>query len=134
MTDSEAEVSQRCRLLGSQAYGANLMRNNSGAFTNDEGRLVRFGLGNDSAKLNKIFKSSDLIGPTPVLITPAMIGRTMAIFTAAEIKQEGWVYGGTARETAQRSFLHHITALGGIATFAQHPDDLNNAYQRFLYP
>jgi hypothetical protein len=58
--------------------------------------------------------SSDLIGWTPVTITPDMVGTTIAVFTAVEVKT------GRVRVTeAQTRFLDAVTAAGGIARVAR---------------
>lgn len=96
-----------------------LMRNNSGALLDKEGRLVRYGLGNVSQKHNDAIKSSDLIGFTEVVITPQMVGRKIAVFTAVEVKKEGWVFTeGDKRAKAQKAFIDWIQKAGGIAGFA----------------
>lgn len=54
--------------------------------------------------------SSDLIGWTPVRITPEMVGQTIAVFTAAELK--------TGKQTVtdeQATFLEAVEKAGGIA-------------------
>jgi len=63
---SEAAVQQRVR-MGAAAQGIIAWRNNSGAMMDENGNMVRFGLCNDTAALNKKFKSSDLVGIKPVL-------------------------------------------------------------------
>ena len=101
-------------------HGALLLRNNSGAFENDNGIPVRFGLGNTSKELNKRFKSSDLIGITPVVITPEMVGRTIGVFTAIEVKRSNWKRNTTdEHENAQAAFIAWAKSKGGIAGFAR---------------
>jgi len=117
---SEAAVSQRVRLAAAHK-GIRLWRNNVGAVTTEDGRHIRFGLANDSAKMNKVLKSSDLIGITPHVVKTSDIGRTLGIFTSLEVKHEGWRYTGTEREEAQRTWLQAITNLGGVASFATEP-------------
>ena len=109
----EAHTVARVRLRA-MAYGVRLFRNNSGVATNPNGRPVRFGLGNDSAKLNAVLKSSDLIGLT-------QSGR----FVAIECKRSGWRYRGTDAERAQLAFIDLVLACGGIAGFCTCEGDLD---------
>ncbi len=62
--------------------------------------------------------SSDIIGWTPVVITPEMVGRTVAVFTAIESKGEG---GGASDE--QENFIARISEAGGIAAVAFTPEE-----------
>lgn len=117
---SEAYVSSQVRL--DEARRGNLLwRNNVGALQDTNGRWVRFGLANDSAALNKKIKSSDLIGITPVLITPAHVGQIIGQFTALETKRGGWKYTGDDREVAQSAYLNLVTSHGGRASFTTGP-------------
>lgn len=121
---SEMATQQRIRLLASQ-HGTPLLRNNSGASTDDKGRLIRYGLGNDSSKLNKHFKSSDLIGIWPLVVTPEMVGRTLGVFFAVEVKAPGWKFRDSdARAVAQRNFGDWVQRHGGIFTFATSEADI----------
>ena len=86
---NEAVVQQQVQLAMAR-LGAQIWRNNSGACTDDTGRLIRYGLGNSSAALNAAIKSSDLIGITPVQIQPYHVGQTFGVFTAIEVKKPGW--------------------------------------------
>lgn len=117
---SEAWAQSAVRLEASQK-GARLWRNNNGAFQNETGRWIRFGLGNDSEQLNRKIKSSDLIGIRPVPITQEMVGSTIGRFTCREIKAPGWRYTATEREIAQLNWINVINALGGDAAFATGP-------------
>lgn len=114
---SEAAVQQLIRLDAAQ-QGLSLWRNNSGACYDDTGRLVRYGLGNDSAQLNRVFKSGDLIGVTPVTVTPEMVGKFIGVFTSVEVKQSGWTHVTTDHERAQQNFIDTVRKFGGIAGFA----------------
>ena len=115
---SEAAVQEQIRLMSAQR-GTPLWRNNNGACLDETGRMIRFGLGNDSKKLNEFWKSSDLIGVTPITIKPEHVGRVFGVFTAIEVKAEGWKWPRTpsAHETAQMAFLDDVANLGGIAAF-----------------
>lgn len=126
---NESEVEQLIKIDGVQ-FGCFLMRNNSGALKDLTGRPVRYGLGNDSKARNEKIKSSDEIGFTRVLITPEMVGKTIAVVTAIEIKAPGWkpkikidgesfeVSYKDPRERAQYAFIKWIKANGGFAGFA----------------
>lgn len=113
---SEAAVSNAVRLEASR-NGVRLYRNNVGACEDKRGRLIRYGLANDSAAMNKALKSSDLIGIRPVLITPNMVGTTIGQFIAREVKRADWKFTATERENAQLRFLELIVSLGGDACF-----------------
>ena len=105
-------------MLKASAAGARLFRNNSGAHTTDDGRHVRFGLGNVSVRVNKTFKSPDLVGLEPVKITPFMVGSTIGRFLAIEVKEGSWKPGKTDRELAQANFIRVVNRLGGRAYFS----------------
>lgn len=124
---SEAAVQQRIRLEAPK-NNCVLWRNNNGACESQDGRLIRYGLANDSAKINREFKSSDLIGVSFQIITPEMIGQTVGIFTSIEVKREGWHYTGTDREQAQNAWCHLIKQYGGIAGFATGPGNIWPGY------
>lgn len=113
---SEQAVSNAVRLEAAQK-GTILWRNNVGCAIDQRGNNVRYGLCNDSKRLNTSVKSSDLIGIKPVLITPEMVGSTIGQFIAREVKKSQWVYKGTDREKAQYKFLEIVTGKGGDAKF-----------------
>ncbi len=112
----EAGVQQRVR-FDSAKQGMVLWRNNVGEREDANGNDVRYGLCNDSAQLNAKFKSADLIGIKPVVITADMVGSTIGQFVARECKRANWKYTGTPREKAQRAFLQLVTSKGGDARF-----------------
>lgn len=114
---SEAAVQNVVRLEASKS-GGRLWRNNVGVAVDERGIPIRYGLCNDSKALNNQIKSSDLIGILPIVVTSAMVGHTVGIFIAREVKHPGWVYTGTARERAQLKFLEIVAGLGGNASFA----------------
>lgn len=113
---TETDAQNTIRVKASQA-NERAWRNNVGAGKTDTGSYVRYGLCNDTPAVNKVLKSSDLIGIRPVLITAEMVGGIIGQFTAREVKRPGWQYTGKGREPAQGAFIQMITALGGYAKF-----------------
>lgn len=79
---------------------------------------TRYGLANDSAKMNKNIKSSDIIGVIPVQILPEHVGQTFGLFVAVEMKRPGWKYTGKGREAAQAAFLSLCRSVGAHAEFS----------------
>jgi hypothetical protein len=87
---------------------ARLWRNNTGALKDAQGRLVRYGL---------CPGSSDLIGLRTITITPDMVGQTVAVFTAIEVKDRG-------RPTPEQlGFIAMVQSAGGLAGVARSTDD-----------
>ena len=114
---SEAGVQSACRLAVSKA-GGRIWRNNLGAYKDERDNFIRYGLANDSAQLNAVIKSSDLIGILPIRITQAHVGTTIGQFVAIECKAPDWKYRpNDERATAQLKFITLIKALGGHAEF-----------------
>ena len=105
--DGSESATQAAVRIEASHKGARLWRNNVGAGKLDDGSFVRWGLANDSAALNHVLKSSDLIGIT-----------REGQFLAREVKHAGWKYTGTDRERAQLQFIQLINSLGGDAAFA----------------
>lgn len=114
---SEAGVQSQVRLEAARK-GIALWRNNVGAMQDDTGRVVRFGLANESKRVNEAIKSGDLVGVRPIIITRAHVGRVLGQFVSREIKEGGWRYAGTPRERAQLAWNQLIASYGGDAEFA----------------
>lgn len=129
---SEGAAQKKVR-LATNSTGGMLLRNNSGALPDRRGIPVRFGLGNDSKNLNKKFKSSDLIGVTPLRIEPHHIGRVWGVFTAMEMKRPGWYFKATEEEAAQLFFINTVRTRGAIGSFATDPADYFNAIAEFVH-
>ena len=124
MKQSESSVQAEVRLECARR-GILLFRNNSGAFKDDTGRVIRFGLGNDSAQTNSVMKSSDLIGIQAVTITPDMVGQTVGVMHAYECKAPGWrLTPGDKRGQAQLVFLNLVRSRGGVAAFVTCVEDI----------
>lgn len=120
---SEAWAQSAVRLEASEK-GVKLFRNNVGALKDERGRLVRYGLGNDSQAMNEVIKSADLVGIRPLVIQPHHVGHTFGQFVSREIKAPGWQYTGSGREPAQLAWANLINACGGDAAFATGPGSL----------
>lgn len=98
---------QKLIMLSLAKAGSKIWRNNTGVLKNADGVPVRFGL---------CVGSSDLIGITPVIITPDMVGQAVGVFTAVEVKTE------TGRPTKEQlNFINAVKAAGGIAGIARSP-------------
>ena len=99
---SEARAQQEARMQAGRMGGV-LWRNNVGATKAKEVHVcprctfsfeevkppLRYGLCNDSEKLNAKVKSSDLIGIYPYVVQPQDVGRTLGLFWAVEVKAPG---------------------------------------------
>jgi hypothetical protein len=116
---SEELVQQNIRLALARD-GFDLWRNNVGACQDENGRVIRYGLMNDSKKLNERFKSSDLIGIRPMRITPEWVGHTVGVFVAIECKSDNRAIKiNDPHVSAQARFIDLVSRNGGFAGFAQ---------------
>lgn len=135
MATPEAKSSHVVRERAS-AWGIRLFRNNSGVLMNEVGIPVRFGLGNESKKVNQELKTGDFIGYTPVLITQEMVGKTVAVFTNIEAKAKGFkhreTYSPKTREYGQNNFNQMVIKAGGIAGFACNAADFDQIINSFI--
>jgi hypothetical protein len=121
---SESLVQSKVRLICAR-LGWYLWRNNRGAFKDATGRWVRYGLGNDSKKFGDKVKSSDEIGWRKVVITQAMVGKTIAQFVSLECKPEGWEFNpNDEHEVAQKVWIDLVNKDGGYAAFISDPDQV----------
>lgn len=116
VTGPEAVVQNAVRLEAAEK-GVMLWRNNVGALRDDTGRVVRYGLANDSKNLNDKIKSGDMIGVRPRVITVADVGKTIGQFVSRECKPSDWSYADTPRERAQFRWIELVTQAGGDACF-----------------
>lgn len=120
---SETAVQAEVRLDAARC-GVTLFRNNVGALLDSREVPVRYGLANDSAKLNKVIKSGDLIGWRTIVIGPQHMGMHIAQFVSREVKHGLWRYGGTPHEEAQAAWANLVLAAGGDAGFCTGPGTL----------
>lgn len=95
------------------------MRNNVGACQDKTGRVIRYGLLNESKQMNEQTKSPDRVGIRRVVVTPDMVGGVIGQFVAREIKHATWT-GRTLspHEQAQLRCLQLFTLYGADASFA----------------
>lgn len=127
---SEAAVQSHVRLAFSDI--GPIWRNNSGACQDETGRMIRYGLGNDSSALNQHIKSSDLVGITPVTAYLQSVGWcTLGVFTALEIKSPGWKFSeADKRAVAQAKFHDIVREAGGFAGFVSDPTEIHSIIRR----
>jgi len=119
----ELDVQNLIRIEAAK-IGMYLWRNNNGSLPDENGRWVRYGLGNDSKAANETYKSSDLIG--------IWHGR----FVSIECKAADWVNPWlttnrrkpNAREIAQKNWLDCVIREGGLGCFATSWNDCINAF------
>lgn len=104
-TALETDVQNTIRIALSKV-GARLFRNQVGSYELKDGRWISSGL---------CVGSSDLIGWTPVEVTPAMVGKKLAVFTAIEVKR----LKGKKATDEQDNFIRAVVAAGGIAGVAR---------------
>lgn len=108
-------------MLEAPKFQCRLFRNNVGAFKDETGGFVRYGLANESKTRNKRLKSSDLVGWRKRVITQQMVGDIIAQTVLREIKEPGWIYTGDEHEEAQLRWLQLGAADGCDAAFATGP-------------
>ena len=97
ISEKQATVNLKLSLNHSET----IFRNNNGALKDKNGRLVQYGLGNGT---------SDFIGWTTKTITEDMVGRSVAIFTAIEVKASD-----KKPSEEQQKFINLVKKNGGIA-------------------
>lgn len=100
------------RLFRNQVGGAwhgSVVRQQGRTVTLANARPVRVGLA---------VGSSDLVGWATVTITPEMVGRRVAVFTAIEVKTPN-----VTATAEQETFIARVQEAGGIAGVARSPED-----------
>lgn len=105
MATAETNILNRCLVGLCAAVGGLWFRNNTGQLPDRNGRMIKFGL---------CVGGSDIIGGTPVTITPDMVGQTLLVFTAVECKT------AIGQPTdAQVRFIAAVVRAGGRAGVAR---------------
>lgn len=116
---NEAYVQSAVR-LAAPMQGYLLGRNNRGALPNEVGVPIRFGWLNDTAQLDKVCKTGDLLGGQSgwfrdyETLEPVRV----CVLAMFECKKAGWEHNpNDKREVAQLRAINMVTAAGGIAAF-----------------
>lgn len=91
------------------------IRNKDGSVTLAAAQPVTLGFGLVTG--NPVNGSSDLCGMTSIIVTPEMVGKPVAVFTAIETKR---TKGGRTSED-QGDFIAFVRKSGGIAGVANTP-------------
>lgn len=94
------------RIMLAMSGAATVFRNNIGARKIEDGTYLRYGVGGAGG--------SDLLGWKSVVVTPAMVGRKVALFVAIEVKSDE---GRTTPE--QDHFLSVVAGAGGLSGVAR---------------
>jgi hypothetical protein len=113
-------------MLDADALGYTLFRNNVGAawqgkkinqtpgtITLKGYRFIRYGVGGKGG--------SDLIGFKRVTVTPDMVGQTIPVFAAVEVKRKR---GRIEVRDEQKQFRDGVLSHGGIAVISRTAEDL----------
>lgn len=112
-TDTQNKI-----VMSVQKLGTTMFRNNVGYAEKTDKNTgkkywVRFGLCEGS---------SDLIGITPVKITQGMIGKTVGVFTAIEVKKDVTKKYDKHRMETQQRFIDFVNNKGGFAFKSDDPE------------
>lgn len=105
MPKSEKLIEQEIRISLSKNGTINF-KNDVGMAKTKEGAWIRYGLE---------VGTSDIIGLTPIKITQDMVGQTVAVFTAVEVKTPATIKKTSAQ---QKSFIKMVLSKGGFAGVA----------------
>lgn len=106
-------------LIETPKDGVMLFRNNTGSYTTQAGHYVRYGVGERGG--------SDLIGIKKITITQEMVGSTVGVFTAIEVKSAR----GRATD-AQNKFIAAVKKQGAIAGVARSVNDVKQIIGEWL--
>ena len=115
---NENQIQNRIR-IACNTGSTRLFRNNVG-IAKIRGATVKFGLA---------VGSSDLIGFHAMTITPAHVGKSVAVFTAIECKSP------TGKPTPeQQAFIAFVRSQGGIAGVARSEDEAKEIISEYQKP
>jgi hypothetical protein len=113
---------QRLLMMAMSDAGATVFRNETGRFWT--GRVVHQDSGQVTLQgaimvpCGLCVGSSDVVGFTPVTITANMVGQTLAVFTAVEVKTR------TGRATKEQvNFISQVQKAGGFAGIARNYEE-----------
>ena len=113
---SETEVMRKALL---ETTGeVTLLRNNVGAYKKADGSWLKYGVGGKGG--------SDTIGFVSKVVTQAMVGERIAIFTAVEFKAPGPDHTDPDRLAAQEAFVQAVVDAGGLGGFARSTEDVRD--------
>lgn len=122
-------------LLRAGEWGSKLFKNNTGVAYTENNRPVFFGLGNECKKSKEDIRTPDDVGWTVITVTPEMVGKQIAVFTAIDSKKLGFTvktnYNKNSREYGQNKFFQQVIADGGIAGFASCPEQVDEIFADF---
>lgn len=121
---------ERLIILSVQKAGSTVFKNNVGTAEKTDPNTgkkywVRFGLCEGS---------SDLIGITPVNITQAMVGKTIGVFTAIEVKKDVRKKYDKHRMETQQRFIDFVNRNGGFAFKSDDPDKAREEIEKRKNP
>ena len=114
---------QRSVMLAASSAGLTVWRNNVGQAWAGSAQRLKDGsilIRNPRPLHAGLCKgSSDLIGLRRVVVTPELVGRTIAQFTGIEVKRPG-----QHPKPEQARFLEFVREAGGLALVARSADDI----------
>lgn len=118
---AEADVMRRV-MLDVSSVGARVFRNNVAKAWIGESRVLPNGdvLIKNARRLHAglCVGSSDIVGWTPVVIQDCHVGRTLAVFTALEVKK-----GRRGATDEQANFVEQVAKAGGVAGIVRSSDE-----------
>jgi len=100
-----------------------MFRNNCGMHYNETGAPVCYGVAGKPHAKAETLGGSDSIGWTSVVVTPDMVGKRVAIFTAHELKSDERKKSKSL--AAQENFIRRVIMHGGYAGFVIRPEDID---------